>query len=120
MSTVADSTIALIMNLLDTDISHIGIGTGAAPATGDNLLAGETQRKAVTTLIDGNTLIKEGFWDTGEGNGVAYTNAAIFGGGATGAIGTGSYRVGGAINVEKDNTQSLTVSVETTVEAVNV
>lgn len=120
MSKVADSTIEFILDALDTDITHIGIGTGGAPAVGDTDLADEAQRKAVTSLTDGNTLIKEGFWDTGEGNGVTYTNAAIFGNGATSTIGTGSYRVGGVINVEKDETQSLTVSIETTVEAVNI
>jgi hypothetical protein len=119
MSITADSTIDFIINALNNDITHIGIGTGAAPAAGDILLASEAERKAVTTLIDGNTLIKEGFWDTGEGNGMTYTNAALFGDGASSTIGTGSFRVGGAINVAKDSTQSLTVSIETTVEAVN-
>lgn len=119
MANVADSLIAFIVAAMDGDITHIGIGTGAAPASSDTLLASETERKIGTKLIDENVLIVEGFWDTGEANGVTYTNAAVFGDSATSTIGTGKQRVGGAINVGKTNTESLTVSVEITAEAVN-
>jgi hypothetical protein len=119
MANVANSLLDFIVTQMDADITHIGIGTGTAPAPGDTLLASEAQRKAATKLIDGTTLIKEGFWDTNEANGVTYTNAAVFGDGATDTLGTGKYRAGGAINIPKDNTQSLTVSIEITVEAVN-
>lgn len=116
---ITNALLNRIVALLDVDITHIGIGTGAAPAVGDTTLASETQRKATTSLIDGATLILEGFWDESEANGVTFTNAGVFGNGATGTIGSGQLFAGGAINVPKTDTQSLTVSVEITVEAVN-
>lgn len=116
---VTNALITRLINYLNTDITHIGIGTGAAPTASSTTLSSEAQRKAVTKLIDANTLVLDGFWDTGEANGVTYTNGGVFGNGATATLGTGQLFAGGAINVAKDNTQSLTVSVEITVEAVN-
>lgn len=119
MSNVADSLIDFLVGVINGDITHIGMGTGATPAVGSDTLPDETERKASSNFVDANALICEVFWDTGEANGVTYTNAAVFGDGATATIGTGKQRVAGAINVPKTNTQSLTVSVEITVEAVN-
>lgn len=118
MAITSDSTIQLILNALDADMLYLGIGTGAVPVASATALPSEAERKLATSLIDGNTLIKEGFWDTDEANGVTYTNAATFGDGATASVGTGSYRVAGLISATKDSDQSLTVSIETTVEAV--
>lgn len=121
MSSLATTAlINRIVAYLNTDISHIGIGTGAAPVVGSTTLASEAQRKLSTNLVDGATLVIDGFWDETEANGVTYTNAGAFGNGATATLGTGQLFSGGAINIAKDNTQSLTVSVEILVEAVNV
>lgn len=86
----------------------------------DTILNNEQYRKLATLLVDGDTLVMDGFWDENEANGLTYTNAGAFGDGATASTGTGVLDVGGVINVQKDNTQSLTVSVEILVEAVNV
>lgn len=108
-----------IIALLSAEVTYVGIGTGAAPTASSTILAGETLRKLATQLIDGNILVLDGFWDETEANGVTYLNAGAFGNGATATIGTGVLDVGGTISVVKDNTQSLTVSVEILVEAVN-
>jgi uncharacterized protein (UPF0254 family) len=120
MSSVAtDALVSRIVALLDADITYIGIGTGAAPTVGSTTLPSESLRKLVTTLVDADTLVLDGFWDETEANGVTYTNAGAFGNGATASTGTGELDVGGAINVVKDNTQSLTVSIEILIQAVN-
>lgn len=116
---ITDSLLDRIVSYLETDITHIGLGTGSAPIVSDTSLASETERKAATSFIDDTTLVCEGFWDETEANGVTYTNAGVFGNGATSTIGTGELFAGGALNAEKDNTQTLTVSIEITVEAVN-
>lgn len=117
---VTDSLITRIVNYLDSDIGYIGIGTGTNAITETStLLDNETYRKATTNIIDENTLILEAFWDETEANGNTYTEAGCFGNSATVTLDTGELFVGGAINVEKDNTQSLTISIEITVEAVN-
>lgn len=118
MSVVTDSLIAKIQDDLEADLDYVGIGTGAAPTAGSTTLASEATRKAVTVTRDANTSIFEGFWDETEANGVTYTNAGVFIGG-TNTPGTGTLGAGGEISAAKDNTQSLTVSVEITVEAVN-
>jgi hypothetical protein len=107
-----------LISLSMTDITHIAIGTGASPGATATDLDGEALRKTATKFVDQNTLICEGFWDESEGNGQTYTNTAVFGNGATDELGTGELFEGGAISVPKDSTQSLTVSIEITIEAV--
>lgn len=120
MGIVFDNYIAELLSKLESDITHVGIGDGATPLVeSDTSLDNETLRKTVTSLIDGNTLILEGYWDETEGNGTTYTETGVFWDGATDTIDTGSLAAGGQINVIKDATQTLTVSIEISVEAVN-
>jgi hypothetical protein len=116
---VTDPLINRIINYLNSDITHIGLGTGAEPTVSSTTLDLEAVRKTTTKLIDQNTLIFEGYWDESEANGTTYTNTGVFGNGATNTLGSGELFAGGGINVPKDNKQSLTVSVEIVVEAVN-
>jgi hypothetical protein len=119
-SVTTDALINRTIALLAADIPYVGIGTGVAPTTASTKLPNEASRKLATLLIDGNTIVLDGFWDETEANGVTYTNAGAFGNGATNSSGSGQLDVGGTINVVKDNTQSLTVSIEILVEAVNI
>lgn len=119
MATGTEALINRLIQMVDADAGYIGIGTGVAPTETDTLLDLEQQRKATTSFIDGATLIKEGYWDETEANGVTFTNAGLFGWGADSGIDTGSLMVGGSINVSKDSIESLTISVELTFEAVN-
>jgi hypothetical protein len=108
-----------ILELLDTDITHLGMGTGAAPVVGDSLLNSEALRKVATSVIDGYTLTKEAEWDTSEANGVNYTTTGLFGDGAAIGLDTGTLICGGSINITKTSMETLTVSIEILVEAVN-
>lgn len=119
MAVGTDALLNKLISLLDQNAGYAAIGTGTAPIASDALLAGEQSRKATTSFVDGFTLIKESYWDETEANGVNFTNAGLFGDGATSGLNTGSLFVGGPINVFKDPTESLTISVEITLEAVN-
>lgn len=112
---VTNKLLERVANLLSEDATHISIGTGVEPTKDSVLLDNENNRKPCTNNIDDTTLIIEGFWDTGEANGITYTNVGCFGNGATDELNTGELFAGGAINVNKDNTQSLTVTIEITV-----
>lgn len=113
-----DSLIDKILDDMEVYLDYIGIGTGAVPTATSITLNNETQRKAATITRDANTVIAEGYWDETEANGSTYTNTGVFIGG-TSTPGTGTLAAGGGINVAKDATQSLTASIEITVEAVN-
>lgn len=114
-----NSLITWFVAQLNTDASYVGIGTGVAPTSISTLLAGEQYRKLSDKFIDGNIAVFEGFWDETQANGLTYTNAGVFGNGETATLGTGQLFAGGAINIPKTSTQSMTVSVEISVEAVN-
>jgi hypothetical protein len=117
---VFDNYIDELVTKILADVTHIGIGTGATPlAESDTLLDNETLRKVVTEIQDDNTVIFEGYWDESEGNGVTYTEAGVFWNSATLSVNSGSLCAGGQINVEKDATNTITVSIEITTEAVN-
>lgn len=116
MAKITDAALNNILDFLETQISHVGIGTGSAPTGTDTSLASETERKLATKFLDDNTLVVEGFWDVSEANSVTYSNAGTFGNGATGTVGTGELFAGGEIDVEKINTETLTVTFEITVE----
>lgn len=104
---VKNTLLNRVVALLDNDITHMGLG-----------IPNENYRKATTSYIDGQTLIKEVYLDDTEGNKKTFTLVNILGNGATDEIGTGEVMIDGNINVPKDNTQSLTVSCEITVETV--
>jgi hypothetical protein len=115
---ISNVGISRLITLLSNDLQYVSIGTGAAPTLSDTVLAGENIRKLATTTIDENTIIKELFLDTGEGNGVTFKNAGTFCNGATATKGTGQLFAGGGLNITKTSLQSLTVSIEITVEEV--
>lgn len=120
MSIITDAAISRSIELIEADINYLGIGTGTTPlAAVDTLLDNEQYRQATTNTIDENTLIIEAYWDETQANGNTYTEAGCFCDGATSSINTGTLFSGGQINVAKDNTQSLTVSIEILFEAVN-
>lgn len=113
-----DSGIQRVLELLDDDLTHIAIGTGTAPNRAATKLTAESYRKAVSeNFLDGNVLVKEIFLDESEGN-VAITEWGIFCNGATTTPGTGNLFASTAASIQKDNTQSLTLSVE--IEVVEV
>ena len=107
-----DSGIQRALELLDGDLTHIAIGTGAAPNRDATKLTQEVYRKAVSdSFIDGNVLVKEIFLEESEGN-VAITEWGIFCDGATDDVDSGNLFASTAADIQKDNTQSLTLSVE--------
>lgn len=109
---INDSGIQRAIALLNADLAIIAIGTGAAPARTATQLTAEALRKSVSeTLIDGNILVKELFLSENEGN-TTITEWGIFCNGATVTTGTGQLFASTAANVVKNNTQSLTLSVE--------
>lgn len=119
MAITTDAALSRIITLLNSDITHVGIGDGVFGNKTSTLLTNETLRKASANLIDGNTLIVEGYWDESEANGVTYTEGGCFCDGATVTVDTGTLFTGDDISVTKNSTQSLTVSIEILVEAVN-
>jgi hypothetical protein len=117
-STYCGEDVDGLLDYLNDDLDYIGLGTGASPAFGDDSLASEVSRQAVSdSLIDGNTLIKQAEWGTTDGNGSTYTNTGIFGVGATVSTGTGTMFCGGAVNsIEKTSGKQLTVQFEITIQ----
>lgn len=109
---INDSGIQRAIALLNADLTVIAIGTGAAPTRTATQLTTESLRKTVSeTLIDGSILVKELFLSENEGN-VTITEWGIFCNGATVTPGTGQLFASTGSNVVKNNTQSLTLSVE--------
>lgn len=107
-----------VIALLNSDLSVIAIGDGSAPVSTSTELTNETLRKPVTvSLIDGNTLVKEVYFDESEANGMI-TEIGLLGAGATVSVGTGQLFGSGAASITKDNTQSLTISFEIEVKEV--
>jgi hypothetical protein len=108
---INDSGIARLIELVEADISYVAVGTGSV-AISSTQLGNEIFRKSVSdTEIDGNTLIVECFFDTSEANNTL-TEIGSLADGATGSAGTGTLFATSLSSVEKDNTQSLTVSFE--------
>ncbi len=115
---ISNALLNKVLSEINSECTYIGIGTGTEPSPEDTLLISEKLRKAVDSYIDDNAVIKEIYIDESEGNDTKYINIGVFGGDATTAINTGTLQAGGVINIQKDNTQSLTISVEITVERV--
>jgi hypothetical protein len=113
-----NSGLQRVIGLLDQDLTVIAIGTGSAPSREATQLSSEVLRKVVSdTLIDGDILIKELFLDESEAN-VTITEWGVFCNGATTASGSGQLFASTGANIVKNNTQSLTLSVE--IEVVEV
>lgn len=114
------SGINRMIALLNSDLTHIAVGTGTAPTLNATQLTTETYRKPITLgVVDGNVLIKEVFLDESQGNG-SIAEIGLLGNGATGTAGSGQLFASGAAAILKDNTQSLTISFEIEVKEVVV
>lgn len=101
-----------VIALLETDLTHIALGNGAAPTYTSTTLTNETIRAAVSEdLIDGTILVKELFLDESTGNG-SYTEIGIFGDGATNTANSGKLFSSFGAAITKTNAQSLTISFE--------
>lgn len=101
-----------IVALLDDDVTHIAVGTGAAPGYTATDLTAEAYRAAISdTFIDGLTLVKELFLDESQAN-VTIKEVGIFDNGATNTANSGELFASFATNLVKTNTQSLTISFE--------
>lgn len=114
---ITDAGLARVLALINQELEFFGLGSGLPPDVNSESLDQEVIRKAAATTIDGETLIKEVYLDETEGNGIHLTSAGIFGDGATSTPGTGKLFAGSEIDVDKDKYESITVSIEITVEA---
>jgi hypothetical protein len=115
---IHDSGLSRVVDLLNTDLTVMAIGTGAAPVRGDTQLPSEYLRKEVTeSALDGNILIKELYLDESTGN-TTITAWGVLGSGATESSGTGALFASTGGSITKNDTQSLTLSVE--IEVVEV
>lgn len=111
---ITDSALTDIFNYINSLVNYVAIGTGVLPQNTDSDLDQETTRKLATTTIENLTAIKEIYLDDTEGNGITFSNAGIFFNGANENLSTGDLFAGSGINVVKDNTKSLTISIEIT------
>ncbi len=104
----------IILNNLKDNLKYIGLAIGEKPSLDTTLqLSDEIIRKEVTApLIDGYTLISEIYLDETEGNGISFQSLGLIDGASADQIGEGELFMSGQINEQKDNTQSLTISVE--------
>jgi len=107
---ISDALLADVVSHLNSEITHLGVGEGAAPDVDDETLASELVRKTATSYVDGYDLIKEIYLDETEQNGEDLSNAGVYGDSNTKLF------AGGAIDVEKKAGESLTISLEITVE----
>lgn len=107
---ISDRLIEAAVSFLNQTVSHIGIGGGAVPDTDDAVLADELLRKAATSYIDGNVVIKEVYIDETELNGEDLFAVGLYGDNNTVLF------AGGGIRQIKTSGESLTVSVELSVE----
>jgi hypothetical protein len=109
-----NSGLIRILELIEDDVSHIGVQSGAAPTVNSSVLNTEYARKGVTDpLIDGYTFVVDAFFDTADGNGTI-TGWGVFGDGATDTLATGTLIAATTADIVKDDTQSLTLSAEIT------
>ncbi|CAM3876920.1 hypothetical protein COLU111180_12010 [Cohnella lubricantis] len=113
-----DSGLQRVIDFLDDDLDVIAVGTGATPSRSARQLTEEVLRKTASeTFIDGDVLIKELFLDETEAN-VTITEWGIFCNGASVVPGSGELFASTGANITKNDTQSLTLSVE--IEVVEV
>ena len=113
---ISDNMLNKIAELIADEASYIGLGTGIAPLESDTLLASEILRKAVTTVVDTNTVILDVFFDETEANGTNFTNTGAFDSTATSSINTGKLLAGFGIDITKTDVETFTLSYEITVE----
>ena len=76
---ISDRLLEAVTTHIAADISHMGIGNGTVPDTDDETMVDELVRKAVTSYIDGNVVIKEVYLDETELNGEQLTAIGVYG-----------------------------------------
>lgn len=109
---VAPAGVQRLLDLLDADLTHIALDAGV---TTDSGLAAEHYRAQISsTLRDGNTTVREIYMDETQANGTAASIAILAA--ATDDPGTGTLFAYQGVEIEKTDRESLTVSVEVTVE----
>jgi len=106
---ISDAMIQAAVAYLNSELTHMGIGNGAVPDTDDEVMSDELLKKAVTSYIDGNVIIKEVYLDETELNGEDLTAVGVYG------LGNTVLFCGGGINQSKKAGESLTISVELSV-----
>lgn len=115
---INNSGLARVRDLINADLTVIVVGTGTAPIATATQLTTELLRKDISeTMIDGNIIIKELYLNETEANGTL-TELGVLGNGATSTPGTGELFASSSSNIVKDNTQSLTISVEIEIKEV--
>ncbi len=106
---VSDKLLTFVALELSAEITHLGVGDGAAPDVDDVLLPDEVLRKTANSYLDGVEVIKEIYLDETELNGTTLKSAGVYGNGNT------EMYAGGTFEVLKQAGESLTISVEITV-----
>lgn len=88
----------------------VGNGSSVTPASGDTQLAAEVFRKALSsTTISGNSVdLSSVFLSTDTGSNTTYTEAGIFGNGATGTANSGTLYAHASYNYTKSSSVNLT------------
>jgi len=109
---ITQAGIQRILDLLDADLTHIALDAGTPTEVG---LQDEHFRQALTApLRDGSISIYEVYLDETQGNGHTGGIALIAQG--TDTPGTGQLFSIDPVNIDKTNLQSLTISIEVSVE----
>ncbi len=106
---ISDRLLTFVAQALSAEITHLGVGDGAAPDVDDASLPDEVLRKTANSYLDGVEIIKEIYLDETELNGTTIKSAGVYGGDNT------VLYAGGAFEVLKQAGESLTISVELTV-----
>lgn len=107
-----------ILDFLKEDITQVAIADGAAPTVGSTKLNGEKLRRPVLDpIVDGFTLVADGYFDETEGNG-EITAWGVFADGASEATNSGTLFAATDSNMVKSEGESLTLSAEITVRRV--
>ena len=106
---ISDQLLDFVAQELNTEITHLGVGSGAAPDVDDETLPAEELRKTANSYLDGVEVIKEIYLDETELNGITLKSAGVYGSANT------KLYAGGAFEVLKQAGESLTISVELTV-----
>jgi len=103
-----------VLEYLKNNLKNIGLATGEKPLLDTaTQLTDEVIRKEITSpLIDGNILVSEIYLDETEGNDLLFKSMGLINGEFADVIGEGELFISGQMNEQKDNTQSLTISIE--------
>lgn len=112
---VTDAGLQRIIQLIQADLTHIALGNVAGTiTTSSTQLDGEFFRLALTeNFVDGQTIVAEIYLDETQANDMI-RQVGLFANG-TSEANSGTLVVVEDVNITKTNTESMTVSVELTV-----